>query len=191
MNKQNSVFSLREMTYIAMGAVIIAVCSWISIPATVPFTLQTFAVCLVTAVFGLKMGVWTVVVYILLGAVGIPVFSGFRGGLGALLGTTGGYIVGFIFTAVIVGLAVKKFGRSPLVLAVSMVIGILVCYTFGTAWFMVVYAQKTGPIGIMTALGWCVFPYLIPDGIKIALAVLLTGRLSRLMPDARSAQKED
>lgn len=191
MNKQNSVLSIREMTYIAMGAVIIAVCSWISIPATVPFTLQTFAVCLVTAVFGLKMGVWTVVVYILLGAVGIPVFSGFRGGLGALLGTTGGYIVGFIFTAIIVGLAVKKFGRKPLVLVVSMVIGILVCYTFGTAWFMVVYAQKTGPIGIMTALGWCVFPYLIPDGIKIAVAVLLTGRLSRLMPAEHSAQKED
>lgn len=191
MNKQNSVLSLKEMTYIAMGAVIIAVCSWISIPAAVPFTLQTFAVCLVTAVFGLKMGVWTVVVYILLGAVGVPVFSGFRGGLGALLGTTGGYIVGFIFTALIVGLAVKKLGRRPLVLVVSMVIGILVCYTFGTAWFMVVYAQKTGPIGIMTALGWCVFPYLIPDGIKIALAVLLTGRLSRLMPAERSAQKED
>lgn len=191
MNKQNSAFSLREMSYIAMGAVIIAVCSWISIPAAVPFTLQTFAVCLVTAVFGLKMGVWTVVVYILLGAVGIPVFSGFRGGIGALLGTTGGYIVGFVFTALIVGLAVKKFGRKPLVLAVSMVIGILVCYTFGTAWFMVVYAQKTGPIGIMTALGWCVFPYLIPDGIKIVLAVLLTGRLSRLMPAERSAQKED
>lgn len=191
MNKQNSVLSLKEMTYIAMGAVIIAVCSWISIPAAVPFTLQTFAVCLVTAVFGLKMGVWTVAVYILLGAVGVPVFSGFRGGLGALLGTTGGYIVGFIFTALIVGLAVKKLGRRPLVLVVSMVIGILVCYTFGTAWFMVVYAQKTGPIGIMTALGWCVFPYLIPDGIKIALAVLLTGRLSRLMPAERSAQKED
>lgn len=191
MNSKNSKFSLREMAYIAMGAVIIAVCSWISIPATVPFTLQTFAVCLVTAVFGLKMGLWTVGIYILLGAVGVPVFSGFRGGLGALLGTTGGYIVGFIFTALIVGMAVKKFGRRPLVLVISMVIGVLVCYTFGTAWFMVVYAQKSGPIGIMTALGWCVFPYLIPDGIKIVLAVLLTGRLTRLMTAQHGAQKED
>ncbi len=191
MNSKNSKFSLREMAYIAMGAVIIAVCSWISIPATVPFTLQTFAVCLVTAVFGLKMGLWTVGIYILLGAVGVPVFSGFRGGLGALLGTTGGYIVGFIFTALIVGMAVKKFGRRPLVLVISMVIGVLVCYTFGTAWFMLVYAQKSGPIGIMTALGWCVFPYLIPDGIKIVLAVLLTGRLTRLMTAQHGAQKED
>lgn len=191
MNSKNSKFSLREMAYIAMGAVIIAVCSWISIPATVPFTLQTFAVCLVTAVFGLKMGLWTVGIYILLGAVGVPVFSGFRGGLGALLGTTGGYIVGFIFTALIVGMAVKKFGRHPLVLVISMVIGVLVCYTFGTAWFMLVYAQKSGPIGIMTALGWCVFPYLIPDGIKIVLAVLLTGRLTRLMTAQHGAQKED
>ncbi len=166
-----------------MGTVIIAVCSWISIPATVPFTLQTFAVCLVTAVFGLKTGLWTVVIYILLGAIGIPVFSGFRGGLGALLGTTGGYIVGFIFTSLIVGLSVDKLGRSPLILTLSMVIGILVCYAFGTVWFMVVYAQKTGPIGIMTALTWCVFPYLIPDGCKIALAVLLSGRIQRLMFD--------
>ena len=119
--------------------------------------------------------------YILLGAVGAPVFSGFKGGIGALLGTTGGYIVGFLFTALIVGLAVEKFGRSLPVLIVSMVLGILVCYAFGTAWFMVVYARKTGPIGLGTALGWCVFPYLLPDAVKIALASALTVRLYPLL----------
>ena len=167
----------RDIATIAMGVALIAVCSWISVPMTIPFTMQTFAVCLVTALFGLKRGLWTVACYILLGAVGAPVFSGFKGGIGALLGTTGGYIVGFLFTALIVGLAVEKFGRSLPVLITSMVIGILVCYVFGTAWFMVVYARKTGPIGLGTALGWCVFPYLLPDAVKIALASVLTGRL--------------
>ena len=171
----------REAAYIAMGAALIAVCSWISVPTTVPFTLQTFAICLVTAVFGLKLGLWTVAIYLLLGAVGAPVFSGFKGGLGALLGVTGGYLIGFLFMVLIVGLAVKRFGRGPWVLALSMVLGILVCYAFGTAWFMVVYARNSGPIGIAAALGWCVFPYLIPDGIKIALATLLTGRLHKLL----------
>ena len=92
--------SAREIAYIGLGAALIAVCAWISIPLPqpmVPFTLQTFAVCLVCAVFGRKLGLWTVVVYILLGAVGVPVFSGFRGGVGVLLGTTGGYIIGFVF----------------------------------------------------------------------------------------------
>ena len=175
------VLTTREAAYIAMGAALIAVCSWISVPSTVPFTLQTFAVCLVAAVFALKLGLWTVVIYLLLRAVGAPVFAGFKGGLGALLGTTGGYLIGFLFTALIVGLAVSKFGRKPLVLALSMVVGILVCYAFGTAWFMVVYARNSGPIGLGTALGWCVIPYLIPDGIKIALATFLTGRLHKLL----------
>ena len=167
----------RELALIAMGAALIAVCSWIAVPAAIPFTLQTFAVCLVTALFGLKMGLWTVAVYLLLGAVGVPVFSGFKGGLAALLGTTGGYLVGFLFTALIVGIAVDKFGRKLPVLIVSMVLGILLCYTFGTAWFVLVYTRESGPIGVGTALGWCVLPYLLPDAIKIALATLLVGRL--------------
>ena len=74
-----------------MGAALITLCAWISVPTTIPFTLQTFAICLVAALFGLRTGFWTVAVYLLLGAVGAPVFAGFRGGIAALLGTTGGY----------------------------------------------------------------------------------------------------
>ena len=124
---------------------------------------------------------WTVLCYILLGAVGAPVLSGFKGGVGALLGTTGGYIIGFLFTAPIVGLATETLGRSLPVLIGSMAVGILVCYAFGTAWFMYVYARKTGLIGLGTALGWCVIPYLLPDAVKVALASALVGRLWPLM----------
>ena len=169
--------STRELACIAMGAALIAACSWIAIPAAIPFTLQTFAVCLVTALFGLRTGLWTVAVYLLLGAVGAPVFSGFKGGLAALLGTTGGYLIGFLFTALIVGLAVDRFGRKLAVLAVSMALGILACYAFGTIWFVLVYTRESGAIGVGTALVWCVLPYLLPDAVKIALAALLTGRL--------------
>jgi biotin transport system substrate-specific component len=174
----NRSLSTRDIAMIAMSVALIAVCSWISIPMTVPFTMQTFAVCLVTALLGLRRGMWAVLCYILLGAVGAPVFSGFKGGISVLLGPTGGYILGFLFTALIVGLAVQKFGRSVPVLICAMAAGILVCYAFGTAWFMYVYARKTGPISLGTALAWCVLPYLLPDAAKIALAVVLVRRLS-------------
>ena len=176
-------FNAREIAYIGLGAALIAVCAWISIPLPqpmVPFTLQTFAVCLVCAVFGWRLGVWTVAVYILLGAAGVPVFSGFRGGVGVLLGTTGGYIIGFLFTALIVGLAAERINRSLPVMLVAMAAGILVCYAFGTAWFVIVYTRSSGPVGVWTALSWCVFPYLIPDALKIVLASLITKRLHGL-----------
>ena len=90
-----------DMAYIGLFAVVIAICSWISIPTVVPFTLQTFAVFLAVAVLGGKRGTLAVIVYVLLGAVGLPVFSGFKGGIGVLLNTTGGYIIGFVFSALV------------------------------------------------------------------------------------------
>jgi len=170
-------FTARDLTCISMGVVLITLCSWISVPMTIPFTLQTFAVCLVTALLGLRRGLWSIVCYILLGAIGVPVFSGFRGGPGALLGPTGGYIIGFVFTALFVGLAAQKGRASLPALMLSMAGGILVCYAFGTAWFMIVYTRSSGPISLGTALSWCVLPYLIPDAVKVVLAALLTRRL--------------
>ena len=173
--------TIREIAFAGMGVALITLCSWLSIPMTVPITLQTFAVCLVTALFGLKLGLVTVAAWLLLGAFGVPVFSGFRGGIGALLGVTGGYLVGFLFTSLAVGLAVRKLGKSTSVLAVSMALGILLCYAFGTAWFVTVYNRGSGKMGVLSALSLCVFPYLIPDGVKIALAALLTRRLEPLV----------
>lgn len=173
--------SARDLSFAAIGIALIAVCSWISVPMAIPFTLQTFAVCLISALMGLKVSLWTVTGYILLGAVGMPVFSGFSGGPGVLLGATGGYIMGFFFTALVVSFAVKRFGLKLPVLMISMALGILLCYTFGTAWFMQVYARGTGPISLGTALTWCVLPYLIPDALKILLASLLALRLRPLI----------
>ena len=174
---KSSRLGTKDIALTALFVAVMAVCSLISIPATVPFTLQTFGVFLSVGLLGGKRGSLAVLVYLLLGAVGLPVFSGFTGGIGHLLGPTGGYIIGFIFSALLMWLAERLFGKSVTVLAVSMIAGLIVCYAFGTSWFMSVYTKNTGEIGLMTALGWCVIPYIIPDVAKIVLAVLLTRRL--------------
>ena len=173
-------FKTVDLVYIALGAVIIAICSWIYIPTVVPFTMQTFAVFAVLSVLGGKRGTMSVVVYLIIGAIGVPVFAEFTSGIGIILGNTGGYMVGFIFIGLVYGLAVKVFGKKLWAEIVSLVVGIFVCYAFGTAWFMVVYAREFGAVGLMTALGWCVFPFVIPDLVKLALALVLSRRVPAL-----------
>ncbi len=171
-----------DMAYMALFAVLMAVCSWISLPlGPVPFTLQTFAVFLAVGVLGGRRGTITILVYILMGAVGLPVFSNFSGGIGQLMGVTGGYILGFLGSALVMWAMEALLGKKTWVLAVSMVLGLVVCYAFGTFWFMQVYARTSGPVGVMAALGWCVFPYILPDLGKIALALLLGNRLSPVL----------
>ena len=110
--KSKSKFKVIDLVYIGLSAALIAVCSWISIPLpTVPITLQTMGVVLIASLFGAKRGVIATVVYILLGAIGVPVFSGFSSGLGVIGGATGGYIIGFIFTALIVGITADKTNK--------------------------------------------------------------------------------
>lgn len=166
-----------DMAYIALFAVLITICSWISIPGAVPFTLQTFGVFLAMGVLGGKRGTLAVLTYLLLGAVGLPVFSGFRGGIGSMLGTTGGYMVGFVFSGLIMWGLESWIGRKKWGQVFSMLLGLVVCYAFGTLWFMVVYTRQSGAIGIGAALGWCVLPYFIPDLLKIAMALSLSRRL--------------
>lgn len=163
-----------DMAYIAIGAVLIVICSWISIPVIVPFTLQTFAVFLLIMLLGGMKATISVAVYILVGAVGVPVFAGFGAGIGVLFGKTGGYIIGFLLMGPIFSLMTKLFGKKLLVQIIALVTGLLVCYAFGTAWFMYIYMRDTGDVGLMTVLSWCVFPYIIPDAVKMAVAILIS-----------------
>ncbi|MBQ1714750.1 MAG: biotin transporter BioY [Firmicutes bacterium] len=166
-----------DLALVALFAAVMAVCSWITVPAAVPFTLQTMGVFLAVGLLRGKRGTISVLVYLFLGAIGLPVFSGFAGGLGYMMGATGGYIIGFLFSALIMWFMEKVFGRDMKILILSMVLGLILCYAFGTAWFMTVYSGSNGPIDLATALGWCVFPFIIPDAIKIAVACLLIRRL--------------
>lgn len=170
-----------DLVYMALGAVLIAICSWISIPTIVPFTMQTFAVFFVLSALGGKRGTVAIMIYVLLGAVGVPVFAQFTSGIGILLGNTGGYIVGFVFMGLTYWLIISLLGKKRWVEILAMIIGIIVLYSFGTAWFMIVYAQANGAVGLATVLSWCVIPFIVPDLIKLVLALTLAWRLSPVL----------
>lgn len=168
-----------DLVYVGVFAVIMAICSWISIPTAVPFTLQTFGVFVAVLVLGGKRGTAAVGLYILLGALGVPVFAGMTGGIGVLLGATGGYIIGFLFSALLMWAMEQLPGPKSVVQVLSMAAGLLVCYAFGTVWFMAVYLKSGETAGLMTVLGWCVIPFIIPDLLKIALAYGLSRRFRK------------
>ena len=167
-----------DLAYTALFAVLMMVCAWITVPLTVPFTLQTFGVFAALGTLGGRRGTYAVAASLLLGRAGLPVFSGFRGGPGVLLGTTGGYILGFLALALLYWAVTARLGQRPVVMAAAMVLGLVVCYAFGTAWFLVAYARTAGSIGLWAALGMCVFPFVVPDLAKIALALLLSRQLA-------------
>lgn len=169
----------RDIVYMSVFTAMISICSWISIPASIPFTLQTMGVFMTVGLLGGKRGTLTVLTYILLGVIGVPVFAGLTGGVSVLLGTTGGYIIGFLLSALLMWGIETIMGRNQIVLAFSMIAGLIVCYVFGTAWFMMIYTQHSGVIGLSTVLGWCVIPFIIPDLIKIGVALFLTNRLKK------------
>jgi len=178
-NKNSKTASL---ALVALSAAFIAVCSWISLPFAVPFTLQTFGVFTVLGLLGGKRGSAAVVVYIFLGIIGLPVFSGFKGGIGALLGNTGGYVAGFLLSALVFWWLTSTLGKKTWVSVLSMIAGLIVCYAFGTAWFMYVYLNNTGTVSLITVLSWCVFPFIIPDIAKICLSNIISRRLKRYIP---------
>ena len=171
-----------DLTLCGIFAAVLAVCSWIQIPGAVPFTLQTFAVFAALGLLGGKRGTITICVYLLLGAFGVPVFAGFKGGLGALFGATGGYLLGFLLSGLCVWFAEKQFGTSLPVFIVSMILGLLLCYAFGTAWFVVVYTRSSGAISVGKALMLCVIPFLPFEAIKLALAVVVRQALRKYVP---------
>lgn len=159
------------MVLCSLFSSLIAICAWISIPiGDIAFTLQTFAIFLALGTLGGKWGTVSILIYLALGAVGLPVFTGFQGGIGTLLGVTGGYLWGFLLS----GLGywtLERLGK-PLAMAA----GLALCYACGCCWFLV-YAGSG--LGLWVIVFKCVLPYLIPDGIKLALALSVSGRLKK------------
>ena len=179
-SKNRKKFTTLDMAYVGIFAAIIAVCSWISIPLTIPVTLQTMAVCITAGLLGAKRGTLTVIVYLFIGLVGVPVFSNFSAGVGQLMGPTGGYLIGFIFTALIIGAAAELLGDKLWVYVISMLVGIAVLYAFGTAWFIIVYNRANADaVTVSGALAMCVVPFIIPDLIKITLATFFCTALKK------------
>lgn len=169
-----------NLCYIALFAALISVCAWITIPVSaVPFTMQTFGIFAALGLLGGRRGTLAVSVYLLLGLVGAPVFAGFTGGAGKLLGVTGGYLVGFLLSTLVYWGLTARLGTGTGVMFLAMVLGLLVCYAFGSAWFLALYLAGGKAITLVGVLGICVVPYVIPDLVKILLALLLVRRVGR------------
>ena len=159
----------------AIFSALLCVLAPLSVPlgGLVPISLATFVIYLASALLDVRSSVLSVIVYILLGAVGLPVFSGWQGGVGKLLGVTGGYIIGYIPMAFVISIARSRFSRKW-ALPVSMICGTLVLYVIGTAWFVF---QTENPI--LSALSSCVLPFIPGDAVKIALACGFSFALKR------------
>ena len=170
-----------HIVYTGIFAVLLAVCSWISIPTAIPFTLQTFGIFLTLLLFGGKPGTAAILIYLLLGAVGLPVFSGFGAGVGYLLGNTGGYALGFIFIGIFYRFFEKLFAGNTLCQIISLILGLTACYAFGTFWFLNISLNGSSTYEVMTVLSLCVFPFIIPDLCKLCIAYILSKRLKPLL----------
>lgn len=158
------------MARASLFAALIAVCAWIAIPIPpVSFTLQTLGVLLCLGVLGGKWGCVSILLYLLMGLVGLPVFSGFRGGAGSLLDATGGFLWGFLAAGLVYWL-VQRLGRLP-----AMILAMVACYGCGCWWFTVYAGNGSWTAAVFA----CVVPYLIPDAIKLWLAFRLSGRIGK------------
>ncbi len=183
-DEKGKLLSTRSMVFTALFAALICVAAPFSIQVgPIPITLATFAVYLTGTVLGTKRGAVAVILYILLGAVGLPVFSNFNGGFGALLGPTGGYIIGYIPLVIITGVfAEMKSDKIPraVLTVIGMILATAALYTFGTAWFMILTKKD-----LASSLTLCALPFIPGDGIKIActaaIAVPLKNKLNRAM----------
>ena len=165
----------KDLAKAGVFAALLCVISPFTIPiGPVGITLATFGVYLAGAVLGWKNGGVAVAAYLMLGLIGLPVFSGFSGGIQRLAGPTGGYLVGYIPCAVITGLfaeKIKKFHAIP----IGMILGTVVLYLFGTTWYCIMSGSK-----ILPALSMCVIPFLPGDSVKIACASVLGAKLREL-----------
>lgn len=170
-----------DITEIALMAAIICISSWITVPlGTIPFTLQTFGVFLAFRFLGGKKGLASVAIYILLGAVGLPVFSNFGSGIGKILGPTGGYLLGFAVSGFIITV-LEKFDREKVIFRIiTDILSLVSCYALGTVWFYYSVGHGT-QMSVLAMLSACVFPFVIPDIAKILLAELISSKLQKAL----------
>lgn len=171
----NQKIRTKQMVLIALMTAVTCVLGPLSIPlpfSPVPISLTNFAIFLAIFVLGMKNGTISFIIYLLLGAVGVPVFSSFRGGFQVLAGPTGGYLIGFIFLALIMGFALDHFDRKLVPTIIGMIIGMVVCYAFGTVWL-----AKLLSLSFKEGLMMGVIPYLPGDAAKIIIAAIVGPKL--------------
>ena len=177
----------KQITLTGLMAAVLCILGPLSLPipiSPVPISLGMFGVYLTVYILGLMRGTISVCIYILLGLVGLPVFTGFAGGIGKVAGPTGGYIVGYIFMSLIIGFAVDKWDDNYLIKAGGMLVGTAVCYLFGTLWL-----AKQAAMSFSAALWAGVIPFIPGDLIKLAVAVLVGEQVRRRLLRAGILEK--
>ncbi len=173
--QQNQKTSTSQMTLVGLMAAVTCILAPMSIPLPggVPISLTNFVIYLTVFLLGWKKGTLSYCIYLLIGLIGLPVFSGFSGGIGKLAGPTGGYLIGFIFMAMISGYFIEAFPGKIYMYIIGMALGTAVDYICGTVWFMMQTQMTLG-----ATLAACVLPFLIGDVLKIMIATL-TGPMLR------------
>ena len=171
--------NIKSTVLASLFAAVIIVCALVTVPAPIPFTLQTLGVFCALAVLGGKHGTLSVIIYIFTGIIGLPVFSGFTGGVGHILGPTGGYIIGFIFTSLFYWLITRSFGEKTIIKALALTGGTVIYYLFGSVWYCAVYLKDFSPAGFLTSVSLCVIPFIIPDILKLCLALFIDYKLPK------------
>ncbi len=164
----------RSLARTGLFCAFIAVCSLLAVPFEPPFTLQTFAVFLCVGVLGGKRALAAILCYLILGAAGLPIFAGFRGGIAHLVGTTGGFLIGFVPAAALCGFLPGRIPLFP-----RMLCGLAMLYLCGVAWQYALYMPGTGAAGLGAVLLQYVLPFAIPDILKLALAAALAKKLKK------------
>ena len=180
--KTNLNYSVRELTYMALFTALIIAGAWITIPiGPIPFTMQTFSIFLTLLLLGGKKGTLSIIVYTLIGAIGVPVFSGLKGGLSTLFGLTGGFIIGFILLGLVYWIITNTFKEKEWIKIVALVVGVIVCYAVGVIWFTYLYSKDIGNISVSGSLAKCVIPFIVPDIMKLIFAFVLYKTLKPLL----------
>lgn len=172
---------VKTIVLIPLFSSFISVCSFITVPSAIPFTLQTFGVFATLALLGGKLGTLSIVLYIFTGIIGLPVFSGFSGGIGHLFGPSGGYIIGFVLTSLFYWLITHLCGDKIFIKALALIGGALLCYLFGSLWYTFIYFKDLSLSGFLSSISICILPFIIPDSVKLALSLIIERRLRKLI----------
>ena len=182
---KNKKINTKEITLIGLMTAIMCVLGPLSIPipfSVVPISFTNLAIYFTVFILGWKKGTISYLIYLFMGLVGVPVFSGFSAGPGKLVGPTGGYLIGFILLAIICGAFIEKFPGKVYMYVIGMVLGLTITYTLGTTWL----AFQMG-LSFKEGLFMGVIPYLPGDALKIVAATIvgpiLRKNLARIVYD--------
>ncbi len=179
MSKRRS--TVRNMIFVSLFATLMCIGAWLHFPGPVPATMQTFVVFVALGLMGSRNTFIMLVIYVLLGALGLPVFSGFTSGFGALTGPTAGFVWGFLLGVPVFYIFERYFSRKKILIIIGYIIYILIHYIPGALWYCYFNLGALSVEGIISSSLVTVVPFIVPDAIKLVLSLFVVKRLRRII----------